>query len=94
MLFPFVFVLVFSHVLLVFAAMPLAFSSDVWPILIMFLFALSNGFLSAHIMMYGPTRVKGKAAETAGAIMVSGVMSGLISGSFLSFGFTRLVDHS
>lgn len=65
--------------------LPVLFHSDVFPIIFMILFALSNGYLSTLSMMFGPTMVSSRHANLAGTIMVFCLTLGLLSGSALSF---------
>lgn len=61
------------------------FLSDAWPVLIMVVFATTNGLLSSLLMMYGPSRVAAQDQNVAGTIMVTCLTFGLFSGSCLSF---------
>lgn len=71
---------------------PFLFStSDAWPITIMSLFALSNGYLSALCMMYGPSFVQPRDRETAGTVMILFLQSGLFLGSLFSFAVKEIL---
>ena len=64
---------------------PNLLTNDLWPVGIMALFALSNGYLSSNLMMLGPTSVDPNHAEIAGTLMVFFLTFGLLSGSLCSF---------
>lgn len=61
------------------------FHNDVYPTLLMSLFAISNGFIGSIAMMQGPALVDSKDSATAGTIMISGLTFGLALGSLFSF---------
>jgi solute carrier family 29 (equilibrative nucleoside transporter), member 1/2/3 len=65
--------------------LPVLFHSDAFPIIIMILFAFSNGYFSTLSMMFGPTMVSSRHANLAGTIMIFCLTVGLMSGSALSF---------
>ncbi|XP_067833191.1 equilibrative nucleoside transporter 1-like [Heptranchias perlo] len=65
--------------------LPVFFNHDAWYIVFMILFAFTNGYLASLCMCYGPKKVTGKEAETAGAIMSFFLSLGLASGACLSF---------
>uniref|UniRef100_A0A7S0FYT7 Uncharacterized protein n=1 Tax=Pyrodinium bahamense TaxID=73915 RepID=A0A7S0FYT7_9DINO len=61
------------------------FSNGVWEVVLMGLFAFSNGFVSTLGMMLGPERVCFKEEkETAGHIMSFSLASGILVGSLLA----------
>lgn len=64
---------------------PNVFNNDIWPVFIMALFALSNGYLSSCMMMLGPKAVDISQAEIAGTIMLVFLTFGLLGGSLVSF---------
>jgi solute carrier family 29 (equilibrative nucleoside transporter), member 1/2/3 len=59
--------------------------NDAWPILLVLLFGLSNGYLSSKCMMAGPACAPPALKETAGTVMVLFLSLGLLLGSLLSF---------
>jgi equilibrative nucleoside transporter 1/2/3 len=61
------------------------FDSDVYPIVFMLFFAVSNGLTSTVCMMVGPSMVATNEQEMAGNVMVFSLSSGLFMGSLLSF---------
>lgn len=65
--------------------LPTVFNNDLWPILFMCLFALSNGYVSSCCMMMGPGLVDASDAPMAGNIMIFCLTAGLMTGSMLSF---------
>jgi len=70
---------------------PAVFTSDVAYGLIMAAFSVSNGYLGALCMVYGPKSVADpKDAQTAGGVMAAMLGVGLVTGSVLSFG-VRLI---
>nr|XP_054759282.1 equilibrative nucleoside transporter 1-like [Lytechinus pictus] len=60
------------------------FTHDAYPIVFMFFFALSNGYLGSLCMMYGPKFVKPEHQETAGNMMAFFLVLGLATGSAIS----------
>ncbi|KAL9957949.1 hypothetical protein ACROYT_G034908 [Oculina patagonica] len=67
---------------------PVFFHEDYFPILFMVLFAISNGYLGSLCMMYGPSLVEPKHAETAGTMMAFFLIIGLGLGAGFSFVIT------
>lgn len=67
------------------------FNEDAYPIVFMVLFALSNGFLSSVLMMYGPSRVRPEEMALAGTMMALFLTCGLTAGSLTSFALIPLV---
>lgn len=68
------------------------FTSDAWPIVFMFLFATSNGYLSSLCMMFGPGLVEPRDTGVAGTMMVFFLTLGLLSGASFSF-VLRLISQ-
>ncbi|XP_075926540.1 equilibrative nucleoside transporter 1-like [Petromyzon marinus] len=73
------------------AALPVLFPHDAVFIVLILLFAFSNGYLATLAMCYGPKKVSGHNAETAGAIMAFFLSLGLSLGASVSFLFRSLV---
>ncbi|KAM5125525.1 equilibrative nucleoside transporter 1 isoform 1-T4 [Mantella aurantiaca] len=71
--------------------MPVLLAHDAWYICIMIIFALSNGYLASLCMCFGPKKVDGYEAETAGAIMAFFLSLGLALGAAFSFPLRILV---
>lgn len=67
---------------------PVFFGEDYYPIVFMVLFAISNGYLGSLCMMYGPSTVEPKHAETAGTMMAFLLIIGLALGAGFSFVIT------
>uniref|UniRef100_A0A4W5KH08 Solute carrier family 29 member 2 n=2 Tax=Hucho hucho TaxID=62062 RepID=A0A4W5KH08_9TELE len=65
--------------------LPVLFSHDITFVVIMTLFALSNGYLICLCMSYAPQLVRAKDCETAGALMTFFLALGLSLGAALSF---------
>jgi solute carrier family 29 (equilibrative nucleoside transporter), member 1/2/3 len=59
--------------------------NDAWPVVLVLLFGLSNGYLSSKCMMAGPACAPPVLKETAGTVMVLFLSLGLLLGSLLSF---------
>lgn len=59
--------------------------SDVWPLLIMAVFAMSNGWLTTCALMHAPEAVPPPERERAGSLMICFLNTGLFVGSSLSF---------
>lgn len=70
---------------------PVFFHEDYFPILFMVLFAISNGYLGSLCMMYGPSTVEPKHAETAGTMMAFMLIIGLGMGAGFSFVITMFL---
>jgi equilibrative nucleoside transporter 1/2/3 len=64
--------------------LPEVFSKDAFPILLMIIFALSNGYLSSSCMM-GPTLVEPRDSMLTGTLMIFSLTLGLMSGAAFSF---------
>ncbi|XP_061436728.1 equilibrative nucleoside transporter 1-like, partial [Lethenteron reissneri] len=73
------------------AALPVLFPHDAVFIVLILLFAFSNGYLATVAMCYGPKKVSSHNAETAGAIMAFFLSLGLSLGASISFLFRSLV---
>lgn len=69
----------------------LYFDKDYYPIIFMVLFAISNGYLGSLCMMYGPSMVEPKHAETAGTMMAFMLIIGLGVGAGFSFVITMFL---
>lgn len=69
----------------------LFFNEDYYPIIFMVLFAISNGYLGSLCMMYGPSMVEPKHAETAGTMMAFMLIIGLGVGAGFSFVITMFL---
>lgn len=67
------------------------FHDDYFPIVFMALFAISNGYLGSLCMMYGPSLVEPKHAETAGTMMAFMLILGLAAGAGFSFVMAELI---
>ena len=67
--------------------LPLIFKSDAFPIVIMAIFSVTNGYLSSLCMMLGPTLCDVKDTMLAGNIMILALTLGLCSGAAVSFIF-------
>ncbi|XP_069811471.1 equilibrative nucleoside transporter 1 [Dendropsophus ebraccatus] len=65
--------------------LPVYLAHDAWYIIIMVLFAVSNGYLASLCMCFGPKKVNVHEAETAGAIMAFFLSLGLALGAGFSF---------
>lgn len=65
--------------------MPVAFASDVFPLLLVTVASLLNGFIANLSMIFGPTLVGPRDASLAGTIMVFCLSTGLMVGSAFSF---------
>jgi solute carrier family 29 (equilibrative nucleoside transporter), member 1/2/3 len=59
--------------------------NDAWPVVLVLLFGLSNGYLSSKCMIAGPACAPPALKETAGTVMVLFLSLGLLLGSLLSF---------
>jgi len=70
--------------------LPLLFESDVFPLVLMFTFAVSNGYVASSCMMAGPQMVDASEAPMAGNIMIFCLTAGLMTGSILSFFITYI----
>ena len=65
--------------------LPIIFTNDAFPILIMALFATSNGYISSACMIMGPQLVAPKDSSLAGTMMVFFLTVGLACGGSISF---------
>ncbi|XP_013388911.1 equilibrative nucleoside transporter 3 isoform X2 [Lingula anatina] len=70
---------------------PVVFDSDVYPVVFILIFAVSNGYLGTLCMIYGPKHVPAGDMEAAGAIMSVFLTVGLGLGSLFSFALIKLV---
>ena len=60
-------------------------ASDVWPLLVMAAFSLSNGWLTSCALMHAPEAVPPSERGRAGSLMICFLNGGLFVGSALSF---------
>lgn len=65
--------------------LPIAFNSDVFPLLFVTAASLLNGFIANLSMIFGPNLVHPQDASLAGTIMVFCLSTGLMFGSAFSF---------
>uniref|UniRef100_A0AAY4B1D9 Solute carrier family 29 member 1a n=1 Tax=Denticeps clupeoides TaxID=299321 RepID=A0AAY4B1D9_9TELE len=72
-------------------SMPVIFHHDACFILLMIVFAFSNGYLTSLCMCYGPKKVDPHEAETAGTIMAFFLSLGLACGAALSCLFRKVI---
>ncbi|XP_056302191.1 equilibrative nucleoside transporter 2 [Danio aesculapii] len=72
--------------------LPVVFNHDMAYIILMSLFAISNGYLACLSMSYAPQLVRPKDAETAGALMTFFLALGLSLGAAFSFGLKNLLS--
>ncbi|XP_050949615.1 equilibrative nucleoside transporter 2 [Labeo rohita] len=72
-------------------SLPVFFKHDMAYIIIMSLFAMTNGYFACLSMSYAPQLVRPKDAETAGALMTFFLALGLSLGAALSFGLKMLL---
>ena len=70
------------------SAHPLFASSDAWPIFIMLVFAVTNGWLTTCVFVHSASVVAPELRVRAGTFVVLFLNTGLAVGSMLSF-FTR-----
>lgn len=61
------------------------FTNDAWPLIFMFVFALTNGYCANAAMMLGAGVVEASEAALAGTIMVFALTAGLMMGAACSF---------
>ncbi|XP_051956311.1 equilibrative nucleoside transporter 2 [Xyrauchen texanus] len=73
------------------AVLPVIFNHDVAYMVIMSLFAMTNGYFACLSMSYAPQLVKSKDAETAGALMTFFLAVGLSLGAALSFALKQII---
>ena len=66
-------------------ALPVVFESDVFPIVIVASFGLTNGILASLTMMAGPASVAPRHSSLAAIIMLFSLTMGLCCGASLSF---------
>ena len=69
----------------------IVFDDDFLPMLFMFFFALSNGYISSLCMMLGPQLVSPEDQELAGNVMIFFLSAGLMAGSAFSFVDLKIV---
>ena len=74
--------------------LPILLGNVVWPLALMALFAVSNGYVATLAMMAGPSCVQPAEMEVAGAAMVLCLCLGLLTGSILSFAVLEIVTGS
>ncbi|KAF6038836.1 SLC29A1 [Bugula neritina] len=72
---------------------PVVFDNDAYPIVIMIIFAVSNGYLSTQALMIAPTLVDETQAELAGSMMSMFMTIGLAAGSGLSYGIVLAIKN-
>jgi len=65
--------------------------SDVWYIILMLLFSITNGYVGSICMISGSQVVKSEEAQTAASLMVAFLGIGLASGAFMSNIFVKLI---
>uniref|UniRef100_A0A673KB10 Solute carrier family 29 member 2 n=1 Tax=Sinocyclocheilus rhinocerous TaxID=307959 RepID=A0A673KB10_9TELE len=73
--------------------LPVFFNHDMAYIIIMSLFAMTNGYFACLSMSYAPQLVRPKDAETAGALMTFFLALGLSLGAGRSHRLTLLLSH-
>ncbi|KAL1252858.1 hypothetical protein QQF64_017551 [Cirrhinus molitorella] len=71
--------------------LPVFFNHDVAYIILMSLFAMTNGYFACLSMSYAPQLVRPKDAETAGALMTFFLALGLSLGAAFSFGLKIVI---
>lgn len=64
--------------------LPILLDNDIYPIILISLLGLTNGYLSTLAMVYAPTHVPLEQAEGAGLVMTFGLVLGLATGSIFS----------
>mmetsp|Transcript_29860 Transcript_29860/g.58510 ORF Transcript_29860/g.58510 Transcript_29860/m.58510 type:complete len:475 (+) Transcript_29860:63-1487(+) len=69
---------------------PATLTSDVAPIAIMTMFALTNGLITSLAMMRAPRLVADLETSTSGTMMSFCMMGGLLAGTIVSFGIKEL----
>lgn len=75
-------------------AVPDLLNNDWFPIVLMIIFAFSNGLFSSFMMMTGPMKVKSAAQQNiAGTMMATSICFGLTLGSLLSLALLPLMPH-
>lgn len=65
--------------------LPTLLVGDFFPIIIMILFAFTNGYIASLCMMLGPSQTDKKYASLAGNIMIFSLTIGLLCGACTSF---------
>ncbi|ORY06072.1 hypothetical protein K493DRAFT_203736 [Basidiobolus meristosporus CBS 931.73] len=73
--------------------LPLVVADDLIYMILLLLFAISNGYLSSLIMMAGPQKVAKSQKELAGTILTLMLTLGLALGSALSFPLVAIACH-
>ncbi|XP_033734101.1 equilibrative nucleoside transporter 3-like [Pecten maximus] len=73
------------------AHLPVVFTSDVYPVVMILLLGLTNGYLCTLCMMYGPKKVLLENAEFAGAAMSVCITVGLATGSLISLLLVKML---
>jgi len=69
---------------------PEAVTSDIYVYIMMSIFAISNGYLSSLVMMFGPTSVAPHERETAGGVMSLFLNVGILLGTLVSIIFKQV----
>lgn len=64
--------------------LPILLNNDAYPIALISLLGLTNGYICTLAMVYGPTHVPVEQAEGAGLVMTFGLVLGLAGGSLFS----------
>ncbi len=80
-----IFVPFFVHCNIVDNKLANIFMSDFWPIFLVSLLGLSNGYVTSLSMMLGPSLVSPSKASVASTIMLYGLTLGLLGGAVTSF---------
>eukprot|EP01038_Epipyxis_sp_PR26KG_P009376 gene9376-12633_t len=73
---------------------PILFNNDYIPLIIIILYAFTNGYIANLSMMFGPTLVKPEESSLAGTIMIFSLSTGLLFGSAFSFLLLDLITGS
>ncbi|KAG9303670.1 hypothetical protein G9A89_018567 [Geosiphon pyriformis] len=71
--------------------LPVLVSNDYVYLFILLMFAISNGYLGALMMMVGPQKVADNEKDLAGSILVFCLVSGLALGSLISFPLRAII---
>lgn len=73
-------------------SLPVVFNSDVYPVLFMTIFGLTNGYFGSLAMINAPMTVSPEHRETASTIMAFFLSLGLVTGGTLSFLWTYIIS--
>jgi len=65
--------------------------TNYWGPIMMFIFAITNGYLSTLAMMWGPLNIEPEENDIAATIMTIGLNGGIVCGSFFSFVLLYLI---